>query len=95
LLRASRAQPHSVGFAPLPAGRHRKRQISQIGTAIKPGSPRLATMSNPIAGKLKRFAHTNFESSKTHEDIPHADLDVHREGTELGIRADINLSIEL
>ena len=51
-------------------------------------------MSNPIAGNLKRFALTNFESFKTHQDIPPADLDVHREGTELGIRADINLSIE-
>jgi hypothetical protein len=59
-LDASRAQPHPVGFA-FPPGRHRKRQIGQIGTAFKPSYPRLTTMGNIIARKFDRFALTNLD----------------------------------
>jgi hypothetical protein len=66
LLGASRAQPHPVDFAPFPSGRHRKCQISPIGTAIKPGDRLLATVSNTIAGKLQRFALPDLDRFQTH-----------------------------
>ena len=49
LMGAQRAHPHALGVAPLsPAGRRRKRKITQIGTAIKPGRRRLTTVNNTI-----------------------------------------------